>query len=83
MLIATHTCGGTSCSELSYAVFDTQDGKQLLATPKDRTKSNENQASKLLGHKVKDFHCVAPTKTSAAIPTRHGEYCYISPLELG
>jgi len=83
MLIATHTCGGTSCSELSYAIFNTQDGKQLLENPRDRTMPNEAQASELLGHQIKGFNCAKPTKTSKAISNQIGEYCYMSPLELG
>jgi hypothetical protein len=80
-ILFNHFCGGSGCAETNYGIVDSDSGKILLA-PGDRFVGNADKAAKILGAPVRRFSCEAFSKSSDAKP-QNGEYCYLSPIELG
>lgn len=80
-LLVNHVCGGSGCVESNFGIIDPQHLKVLL-TPNPHEKDNSVLAEKILGNPVKPFTCKNPSRGSYATPS-NGEFCYVSPLELG
>jgi hypothetical protein len=78
VLLINHHCGGSGCSSEVYTLFDPKTGDKLLdsATPRD--------TAKVLGHNVRQFSCnTTHCRGMTITPNASGEYCFLSPVELG
>ena len=80
-LLINHFCGGSGCRETNYALIELHTGKEVLK-PAPHPSGNANKAESILGKKIKQFSCSKYSKGSSSSNDK-GEYCFVSPLELG
>ncbi|MBF0558563.1 MAG: hypothetical protein HQL08_07255 [Nitrospirae bacterium] len=81
ILLINHFCGGSGCAESNYIIIDPMTGKVMLE-PTDGFSGNANKASSILGKAVKPFSCLKHSRSNVK-QNANGEYCLMSPLELG
>jgi hypothetical protein len=81
VLLVNHFCGGSGCAGENFGIVDLRTLSVLLH-PDQSFVGNRDRASAILGHTVKPFSCNAPSSSSHGWQ-RNGEYCYVSPLNLG
>jgi hypothetical protein len=80
VVFVQHACGGSGCSE-AFGIIDPQTLQVLLA-PSPETKGNISEATEIMGHEIKPFSCKTYSRTSEG-SQGNGEFCYVSPIELG
>jgi hypothetical protein len=80
LLINNH-CGGSGCSESNFALIDLKTGNMVLQIAL-HPGGNADKAEDILGKKIEPFSCSKHHKGTCT-PNEKGEYCFISPLELG
>lgn len=80
VVLIQHYCSGTGCA-YSFGIIDPK-SLQVLLAPSQSMEGNGLEAEKILGHKIKPFSCKTLSKTSHGSNGK-GEYCYVSPIELG
>jgi len=81
VVLVNHQCGGSGCADGNFGIIDPQRMKVLL-TPDAPFAGNAERAESILGHKIRSFSCRRPS--AATYDWRsNGEYCHVSPIELG
>lgn len=81
VVLLNHICGGTGCSESNFGIINART-LEVLLTPTQDMPGNGDKAKKIMGSEIKPFSCKSCSKTSEG-SQGNGEYCYISPIELG
>ncbi|HSH98911.1 MAG: hypothetical protein ACAH07_06180 [Methylophilaceae bacterium] len=80
LLLIQHYCGGSGCAH-AFGIIEPK-SLQVLLAPSQGMEGNLSEATKVMGHEIKAFSCKTYSKTSQG-GQGNGEYCYVSPIELG